>query len=290
MSTQVKAGVFCVVDGVGQVANWQVNDLLSRNTFRTSGTVGGTGRVEGVEDFNGSLVHLGGIPLLMPGDYFDFVGFTGPDTGTPGDTGDTFAGEALVEQVQVVWDWATNNLIRTTINFGGNEALVPGTGVYTDAVLPPLTHKPKGLWLRAGAMATAAATIAADAAAKFLNTTTATLTITRAAQTHVDSETNGATGRIPGAADWTLSVVQNRLTRALMDKGDIKHLVLPVNATQYWSLKWGIAGDVTGINADNESNAILAQTTLIEMYGEDATSGDGSITLPGAGAAWWPFT
>jgi hypothetical protein len=56
----------------------------------------------------------------------------------------------------------------------------------------------------------------------------------------------------------------------------------------FWSLKWGIVKEFTGITVDRETGAIIQRTCNIEWMGFDAAGVAGEIKLPAAGSTFWP--
>ena len=96
--------------------------------------------------------------------------------------------------------------------------------------------------------------------------------------------------RVAGPIDWTLAMVQEDVDRSsqgfLLGTTNV-HLKLYTTAVLFWSLKWGMVKDYTGINVDRSTGAVISQTVNIEMNGFEG-SNVGDIILPGAGANWWP--
>jgi hypothetical protein len=274
-------GKWGVVNGQSTVGNWSIADTSTPAPFIASNTEGGTARRRGVRDWTGSFMQFGATPLLMPGDGFTFGGYTSPDSGISG-TGICFNGEAIIDQIVVVWDWSTGGIINTTLNFSGNGPLAQSTAEYTDATAP---DAPESCGTKIETDVTGTPTWV-----EWENLTQATLTITSANQAYVNSSTANWTERVAGPIDWTLAVVQQdvaRVSQAWDIDDEEVHFKLWIDAVDFWDLKWGIIKDFTGITVDRQTGAIIEQTVNIEMNGVDAT-GAGSITLPGAGAAWWP--
>lgn len=278
------SGKFAVVDGQNTVRNWTVAETQATQSYAASNTKGGMGRKRGVKDWAGGFSQYGGVPLVMPGETLAFKGYTAPDDDVSGD-GKTYGGNVLIDQIVVGWNWETGGLITTDYTFSGDGALEKTTETLTDATDPDPPES-------CGTIVKTAIVYPAGIPTwvELSKLVSAQLTITAANQTVVNSSTSNWTERRPGVIDWNVSIVSQDLdaiTDADLDTTDLG-LQLFINATEFWSLTFGIIQAQDGISADAESGAIISQTLKVEMNGFDTTEGAGEIILPGAGAAWWP--
>lgn len=273
-----RSGKYGVLNGQSTCRNWGVNDISSPQAYKASNTKGGTGRVAGNRDWNGNFANYGGVPVLLPGDAFNFAGYTAPTSGVAGTDGYVWSGPAIVDQLSVNWSWANGEIITHACNISGNGALASASAAAlvdeTDPTVPPICGTK----------------ITYNAAIEWENLLTAALTITAANQAYVNSSTACWTKRDSGPIDWSLAVTEQNhagLPAALAIGSDVE-LKLYINATEFWHLKFGHVGESTGLVVDRESGVIIQRTVNIAMN-VYASAEFGKITLPGAGTDWWPF-
>lgn len=278
----VHSGKFGVVNGQGNVVNWQVTDTADTQKFIASNTRGGTMRRPGIQSWSGSFEQQTGSPVLFPGQFFAFAGYVAPDNDTLNGTGEVYSGQAIVDELEMEWDWAGGGLIKTTLNFSGHLVLTPMSG-QAALVDNSVIDAPSVLTAGSPLVGVNGAALVA-----WPNLTQATLTLSAENQSYVNSSTGGWTGRKAGNIDWSLQATEQEVLRTLFQKFDQLELELFVDAVNYWHLKWGQVKDFTNIRVDREG-AIIARTVNVEMQGFDKTSGTaGLITAPGAGANFWP--
>ena len=276
----VHAGLFGMVNGQSTVRNWSVSDAATSVAYGASNLRAGTHRKRGVNSWSGSFAGNGGLPAVMPGETFTFTGYTAPTTGVHGTAGITYSGTAIVDSVEITWNFSTNEIVQWKVNFSGHLALVKGTGTETDATTPvhPLTAATKVEYFNVSWQ-------------ELSNVVSVTLTISAANQDYVDSSTivSGVawTGKKEGRIDWNANIVLNTDDQPLA-KGSDQQLRLYTDASLFWLLEWGHLRDYTNLNVDNDSGAILQQTMAFEKAGLDpTTSALGTITKPG-GTVFWP--
>jgi hypothetical protein len=280
----VFSGKYGAVNGVSTVRNWVLNEVETPAEFRASNTISGTGRRQGIYDYNGSFEGFGGAPPAMPGEYFDFVGFTAPSSGVYGTTGETKeVVNAIVEQVTVNWNWRTAELLNWSLSFAAGEPLAIDhiTGIISDPTIPD-TKKMCGLFISINDQ-------------DWDNLVSATLNITSRNPSFVNSSTACRTGRRPGIIDWNLSVVEEARTPFNLFGGDhdIK-LYTDIAAYEYWRLLWGRFTGTTDIRVDADTGDIISMTENFLMNGLRIIDGaEGVIGLPGedgttGGEYWWP--
>ncbi len=283
----IHSGKFGVVDGVSTVRTWSINDSMSPKNYVASNTEFGTGRRKSLEEWGGSFGSYGHTPPVMPGAQFAFIGYTAPNDDSNG-VGLRYEGDAVVENVQVDWNWGAGEIIACVTNFQGHLALEHPDGPeifdltvprVPEVVLTRFDYSVNGSdWF------------------EIPNLLTGQLTLSCQLQEYVNSSTavDGRMwkGRKSGPIDWTLALTQQDVERDLFEKGDSIQLRLYVNETEYYELKWGMVGEFTGIQVDRETGAIIQQTINVSMDGYDPSEGTyegsrGHVLLPG-GTQWWP--
>ena len=274
------SGRFAVIDGVDTVESWSANILSAPQAYIASNTKGGTGRVPGVMDWNGSFNQRGGSPVHMPGDLFDFKGYTAPNTDILGVDGAYYEGEAIIDQVQITWNWTTGEPIAIVSNFSGNGEVEEGSDITTD-VTDPAVLSPTGLRFTLGADEESGSD-------DDLCTSQAQLTITAANPSYVNSCTNNWTRRKAGPIDFSGSLTMHNDSGLALPFaiGDDVELWGYVSAAAYWILKWCHIDSFTGITC-NRAGEIITMTVPFSMNGFNPSAGQ--IRLPGAGSDWWPF-
>lgn len=285
----VFSGKFGHVDGQSTVRNWTINQPSTPPSFAASNTQGGMGRRGGVRDWTGQFSNYGATPTVMPGDSFTFTGYTAPDGGTPGGSGEVLTGAALVDSVVITWNWQNGEIIGHQVNFGGHLALTEqSSSVSVDSSQPDVpTFNGTKIKMSTDEFV--------GMEEEIPNLTSATLTITAENQTYVNSDTvvSGVTwtGRKAGNIDWTLAMNQEDNAKqgstGIPTIGSRYNFRLFDDATSYWDLLWGHVVDFTNLNVDRETGAIISRTINVAMDGFDGTS-TGKITLPGAGSNFWP--
>lgn len=298
MNNGAHSGKFGVVNGNSTVRNWNVNETMAPAPFIASNTKGGRGRKRGIKDFTGGFQHYGGIPTVMPGDVFQFKGFTAPDNDQPNGTGTVIQGNAIVDNIAVTWNWSNGEAIQTQVNFSGDGALeaLDSQAALLDNTNPQVQDicggrievceslDPIGSTSGYGSLS--------GGCTPWENLEQVVLTISADNQSYVNSSTNCWTRRKPGPIDWALAVTEQETARhgGIFDKirrGNHVELNLYVDATQYWWLQWGIVHDFTGLNVDRETGAIISRTVNLAMSGF-VNNNAGRIRVPGASSNWWP--
>lgn len=278
-------GRYGEIDGIPAVRSWNLTEGYTLNTQVASNTKHGTNRTRGVYDWTGSFTAYGHTPTHMPGDVVAAQLYKSPDATGDVDNGDVAAGDIYIERVAITWDFATNQVISYTCDFGGDGDLTWQTDSQPNDTSAFDEDTPcAGKWALWDGVSTE--TIIAHIAQ-------AVLTIERPAVTAVNSGTTAGAGkcttnRHPGAAvDWNLalSMEEGNIISAL-NPGSVVWLRGYVDATAYWDLKWGICGERSGITVDRETGAVISFSQTISMKGSNAGV-IGLINKPGA-VSWWP--
>lgn len=281
------SGKFAVIDSINTVRNWQINDQQSNPKAVASNTQNGTARRQGISSWAGSFNCYGHTPVVMPGEFFDFLGYTAPNDDAAGSAGTSYAGNAIVDSVVITWNWQNGDILSHVVNFSGNLALTvnDAEAAFEDATDPEL-HSICGTKIEYSTDDTTFY--------ELKNITQATLTITAANQAYVNSSTVCGTGRRAGPIDWTLALNQQDTKRTgaaaafVVLKNTDYAWKLYVDGTDFWKLKYGMVRDFTNITCDRESGAIIGRTINVEMNGLVGST-VGYITAPGAETNFWPI-
>jgi hypothetical protein len=287
------SGLFGVLDGVSTVRNWSVNDSMSPHEYVASNTLFGTGRVDGVREWNGAYACYGHTPPIMPGELFDFVGYTAPNDDVSG-VGLRYQGDALVENVKITWGWQGGDIINVSSDFKGHLRLLCPMGPERyDVTVPrvPSVIGTKIMYSSDGVSFT-----------EWENLLSAELTIVCKLQEYVNSSSFVATpsgnelwkGHKRGAIDWTASVTVQDTIRTGLQIGQSYVFRFYVTSSLYWELKWGKVQEFTGLVVERETQAIMQHTVPLGMNGfdEDALTYDagvGHILQPDT-TQYWPAT
>ena len=281
----IHSGRFGKINGINTVRNWNLSETMTPAMYVASNTRFGHGRKEGVRQWNGSFGVFGAAPIVMPGDFLAFEGYTAPTTDVDGDPGKTYAGSAYIDSVQLTWNWNSGELLAHMVNFSGHLGLTVGDDTVVDVVEPDpervcgtkITYDPAG----------------GGGEVEITNLVQAQLTLSCPNVPYVNSSTNCLTGRKKGIVDWTLALTHQGEERDVaLDIGDDLDLRLYIDATQFWRLTWGHVHDYSGLQVDPESGAIIQRTINISMNGFLAGASSpgpvGAIRVPGASSDWWP--
>jgi hypothetical protein len=273
----VHSGRFGVVDGISTVRNWSINDVSAPQKFVASNTLNGAGRRKGIRSWSGSFGVYGHTPPVMPGEFFAFAGYTSPDDDVSGD-GTVYTGDAVVDSIALTVNWQNGEIISNVVNFSGHLVLTNSTDEYLDVTAPTVPE-------------VCGAKIQHDAAtpgtfADWENIAQATLNISAANGSYVNSSTNCWTGRKAGPVDATLSVVEQETSRSDLDIYDDVQIKLYVTASLFWHFKWMHLKEFSNISVDRESGAILSRTANFEKNGF-VGGATGFIKKPDT-TTWWP--
>lgn len=278
----VLSGRYGTINGIPAVRNWQIGKDGNLSRFVNSATAAGSGRKKGVGQWGGSYASHGGIPAVMPSEFFSFVGYTAPTSGVLGTVGQAYTGSAIVDALGINWNWVGGQVLEHQVSFGGHLAL---TSVPVNAaVLDATVSDPEAVGL------TLIKYSADDGVTwtTLTDLTQASLQFQASNSQYVNSSTYSNTGRVPGPIDWSASigVEANLLGHGLTQFNDYMWRFY-VNATECYELKWGMVKAFSGLQVSPESGQVISHSINIEMSAAvDAALGH--IKLPDA-STWWPF-
>jgi hypothetical protein len=284
-----RSGRWAVVDGQSTVRQWGINILSEPKPYVASNTRGGTGRVRGVRDWNGSFGAYGHTPLLLPGEFFEFSGYTAPSDDTEGGSGPIYTGPAIVDSLALVWNWGSGDIQSYTVNFSGNGEVEESDGTMSDVTEPTVPpFDDVSIFIDEGDDEGSGS----GSFAEWCDLVSATLTLSSPNKSSVNSCSGGWRTRSPGPIDWTLSVSAEEVSRIALpfDIGDDVRLRIKVGdgENDRWLLRWAHVVDMTGLTLNRETGDYAQMTINFGMAGF-VNGQTGLISAPGA-TQWWPFS
>lgn len=281
----VASGKFGTLNDVSTVKNWSITDGHNQTPVVASNTRWGRARRRGVQFWNGNFAFSGKQPPVMPGEFFDFQGFTAPDDDQAG-PGQEYSGQAMCKQITMNWNWASGEIIGGSADFEGHLELTRTLAApqIFDSSVPDLPEIPGGR-----------PEYSIDDGANWLpwtNISTMVLTLSCDVQSYVNSGTiiDGEiwTGQSAGPIDWNFAITEQDTARNKVTKGNQIMLRLYVTSVLFWEFKYGRVKDFTGITVNIDTGAIIQQTVNVEMDGVNEDDGTiGHIILPDT-TTWWP--
>lgn len=272
-------GRLAALDGIGQVASWQITETAEEHKAINSATKGGTDRVFGDKDTTGSITCIGTVPPLLPGEVFDFEGYISSTDGTVGGDGMIFAVEAMCTQLVVVWDYSTNAIVQYTMQFGGMGEFTIASGTVIVDASTNCKVKSRTCTMVYGSGPTELCP----------TRTTVTLTMTNAVTVRSDASTGGWKTRESGTLDWQLAVVVNGGLSGFTVGQYIENLKLKVNGTDYFWFEDAQFGQVTDVTVNPGTETLVTSTVNLHMAAAGADCAIGFIRTPGdAVNNFWP--
>lgn len=276
----VYGGLLGAVNGIGSVQQWTINDDMDIHSMGASNTRGGKAKKQGTQHWSGTYIQFGANPLArMPGDVIAFEGYIEPSDNVSG-VGPGYSGNAMIDSIQIVWDWNTNAPVMITTSFSGDNALVHNPSmaqIIDETALDVVCAQNDSLKVLYGA----------DGYQEWDNLVTLTLNISRANLEYANSSTTGWKRKKKGPFDWTVTAVEDEVRRNRFAKGDFVELHVYASEDDYWLLKWGMVKSFTGITVNRDTGEVIKQTVNFEGSIRDyAGVNVGSIILPGETTAW----
>lgn len=277
-STKI-SGRFGAVDTFSTVYGWTLEETQNDVPTAASNSRAGTLRRASTRDWTGAITMGGAEPAYYPGQEFTFSGYIGPNSGVQFGAGYVYTGQALVESIEITWDWEGGTPLRHVVNFGGHGALSNSIDNpiedLTNPVMPPVCPT----FIEWGD---------SESEIVWTDLSNATLTLTNQLQTVVDSSTNCWTERYAGILDWTLSLTSNNVSRDagdVPDLGDSERILIYDDATSFWELEKGFIISRPGNNVSVEDGAMVTNSWEIGMQADDG-GGIGTVTAPDATVVW----
>jgi hypothetical protein len=278
------------LSSVKAIRNWVINEKSTPFEYAHSKSSAGRGRSPGIYDFSGSFQAFGTVPVVMPGDFFNFEGFTAAigagiviKTQTNTTVGHPLENRrgAIVDSVEINWDYQTGGLIGYTVNFSQANAfaLTKATEVQVDSG----TYTPQSV-CPTNVAYTSSSTI-------LPNVSTSTLMLNSNNISYVNSSTNCRTAREKGILDATIAISEQN-NNPVFVVGTRYQLFLFIDALTYWDLKGVLAIEYTDFRVNVETGEIIQFTDNFALQAVNEANGvvDGYIARPGETSvnAWWP--
>ena len=275
----------------GAIQNWTFQEANTSVPIINSATRGGTSRQEGLRDWNGTFVSENALPILFPGDSFEFIGYTFPTSGARGGAGPTRKGQAYLESLQVVINWATNDPVRNTYTFSGN-----GTWEETDEIVTDTTN-PQPIMSRQVTPVIAPIPSSATAGDCWLNGTTMTLTFNRPSASTTNTctidQSSGApiafVTRQPGnTIDCTATFNADSIPIGFFPATNVAFTLKLLWGTELgWDINWMKKLNATGLTVDLTQNTILNQAFNLEWDAYPTTEAESGY-IKCSGKTYWP--
>ena len=257
------------------VTDWSLADGQSPEVYRASNTRGGQFVNAGVVDWSGGFNGIGATPLIMPGEVFDFEGYTAPTDNAYGTTGKTYTGEAICDSVTINWSWAGGASLSWSAAFSAASAGLTESTILLDDVTNTLPETMCALAIETGA---------AGAEVALPNVVSAALTLTADNQTFTNSTTGCFTHRKAGNFNFTFTVTHQEEAETIAKGTDTRFRVY-TTASLFWLIEWAHLANYSGLTVNRTSGAIIQKTMNFVMQG---TSGSvlGKIVKPDSTVVW----
>lgn len=258
------------------MGKWRIDPTSEAPAFSSSGTGPAIARVAGNKDFTGQVEAYGHTPPVIPGTGFTF---NGSMDGTNGATGAAMCAGCSIQIRQ-----ETGEPIKHILSFEGNGALTLGAAVGAADAVVQTPFPSTGLLFKYDP-------IGAGAEVTLDDVRQVDLGITKQLHAYASSSTAGVKKRIAGVLDAEVSVQMYVTDPAdIPTRGEMSALKVYVTDTLFWLLEYAICTDISGIEVDRETGAIVG-CTVKWMYSSVAviagTATAGAITTP-AGVDWFP--
>lgn len=266
---------------VHAMGKWSVDLPSDAPEFSSTATAKGKARVAGNSDWSGSVEAYGHTPVIKPGDAFAFHGSL---EGVNGISGNVIASGVAINIAQ-----EGGEPIKHVISFEGNGVPTLGAeaGVADAVVQTP--YSPLELPVKWTAIETAT-----PVEVTLADVRSVALSISRVLHPYASSSTAKVKKRIAGPWDSEATVAFYVTDPALIPvRGLMYTLKLYATASTYWDINYAILQDISGIEVDRETGAIIACTlkfmfSSVGMVGAaPGTPTAGYIKAPGA-VSWFP--
>jgi hypothetical protein len=293
MPITAMTGVFGTVGRRTTIRDWMINSFSDTRRYAASNTRGAVDRMRGNYDWNGRFRHFGDWVAMSqsypgggyPGEYIQFQGYQGAPDETYGGEGPWVQGDAIVDSIEVVWDWLTNDPVSVTTNISGNGAIQDMTDAAHTDISPPDTYSSEFCVLSirdftgGGSLTTVCAR-------------RATLTMSCDNKAYVNSCSGGIVKRAPGILDWNMAIVMEQPDSANLSfgQGNVVGISINVNGSSegFFELNYGIVRGFSDFVVNIETGDIISYTVNIEMCATDDSGTVGHIHVPNTTGDWWP--
>lgn len=189
-------------------------------------------------------------------------------------------GPAIIDRVEMTWDWEGKQPIAYNVTFSGNGAPTLGAAAAADATFPADQVLPSsGTKIELGT----------PAYAEVESLRTATLAVWRTNTDYVNSGTDGSVKRLKGNLDASLSFAVHTddfSSLPVVSRGTNVEVKLYTTASLFWLIESMKLVNLSDLVCDRESAAMVGATLNFEFNGF-ALAVIGKIVTPG-GTNIWP--
>lgn len=273
-----------------RVRNWVFSTNGNPEARVYSGTRFGTQRIPGHIETVGSFSGFGATPPLFVGDTFTFIGYTAPTSGIPCTPGCAYTFLALVETLNITWNWtAENKGVQWTITFSSTE--VPSVITNFDDPCDDNVYCDDNVCNLSFIMMNPCA---GDAIIEFCNLVSASLTFNAKNTPYSNNSTNCAIRREVGTLDWTMEVIdQNPCIIPIIQADYWFEIRATVSPATSWILKYGQYQGASNFLTNVETGEIISKTNTFNMQAVNCcVPGSpirGEIIGPD-GTVHWPYS
>lgn len=277
------AGRFATVDGALALRKWSVGETSEVKAIIHAGLEGSVVRSQGFTDWSGSWEEWGGLPVVLPGEAFDFIGFMGygeddDDDPLPG-TGYGWSGPARVDEVEITFNATSgSDPVAHKVSFGANGVATLG------AISPPaapgtvlIPYGPCGLQIKK---------VLSGGDVVWTDWTTAVLTLSRPSTEFSNASTNCAIQRRGGSAIDVMVKLTDQQMERQANVGDLIELKIYDNVTTFWHVQWLRVLSVGNLEVNRETGDVISHTYDLGFSGFNASGTKGKILMPDTTVVW----
>lgn len=259
---------------------WTVSLPSEAPDFSSTALKKAKARIAGPEDWSGTVEAYGHTPAIKPGVGFTFHGSMDGVNGV--------SGAVMCSSVAIMLNHESGEPIGHTISFEGNGAATFGAeaGLPDNTVQAPISPMDCVVKITPAEDASHTEQTIADVRS-------ADIGINRELFAYTSSSTAKQKKRIAGVWDAEASVSMYVTDPALFPTpGAMYTLKIYVSATTFWEIKWALLLEISGVDVDRETGAIIGAAfrfgfSAVTMYGAPPGSATlGEINAPGD-VNWW---
>jgi len=268
MPTTVVSGTHGLVDGRSTVREWSITLTDEVTEVVASNSKGATIQYPGNQNWSGSFKSWDLQPtMLFPGDTFTFKGVMSQHANGDQSTAQSGTNEAIVDSIEIEWDFSGGGPIGYTVNFSANgtltlikvlaiSALVDGTA---HAMIPTIGTKFE--W---------SPRIATPAFVQLCDITGMTLSFDSGNQDYVSSCSPGVHKKVTGNFTATASIdvlIDDFLDATVPQVSDNILCKFYTTSTLFWAVNHMTVTEFSNIGANLESGAPVGLTISLAFTG-----------------------
>lgn len=274
-----------VLTRFARVRNWTLEEVVTPEVRNYAGLRFGTDRIPGFIEHTGTFQGFGAVPPLFVGDEFDFIGYTAPTSGIPGSVGYAYVIPAIVNTLNVTWNWVAGNARADwTITFGSTGS-IEELSTFDDDLDDDVFCDDNACELELRMFD------CEDAEVDLCNLTSASLTFNGNVGSYSNSSTECQIRKIAGNLDWTMEIVdQNPFIVPIRQNTYWFEIDATLDPATFWILKFAMSMGATNFRVDTETNEPIGKTNNFAMKAVNCcnTPTRGEIVMPD-GTTVWPM-